>query len=114
MREDVPVIEVWNKVDALDPEAADTLRNRAERQEGVQVLSALTGEGFEALQAAMAEALDEARVSEAVDLGHGEGRVRAWLFDQGVVINETTDEDGAHLTVSWTRTQKARFEAMRG
>ena len=52
-----PRIEAWNKIDLLDAEEAARLRAEAARREDVVVLSALTGEGTDALLAAVSERL---------------------------------------------------------
>ena len=112
----VPLIEVWNKIDALSPETRQALRRTDARTEGVQAISALTGEGLDDLMAAidlrLAEALDEPRVEAELVLPHADGRRRAWLHRQGVVLAEDTAENGVHLRLRWTERQRAQFEAL--
>ena len=110
--EATPRLEVWNKVDRLDPEAAAIVVARAARTEGVLVASALTGRGIEPLLARVADTLSEQRVVAELRLGHAEGRRRAWLYEQGVVEAERQTEEGPRLTVRWTERQAAAFEAM--
>src|SRR5690606_12987029 len=43
------IIEVWNKVDALDPEAHDAIIARVEGRSDIKAVSAVTGEGVSAL-----------------------------------------------------------------
>lgn len=105
-------IEVWNKLDALDPEAADAARARAERAEDVFAISALTGEGLDALLAHIAEVLQASVTVETLVLPYAAGRKRAWLFEQDVVTDEAQDEDGFTLTVRWSAIQKARYEGL--
>ena len=116
VEDDVPLIEVWNKIDALSPETRAALRRTDARTEGVQAISALTGEGIEDLLAAvdarLAEALDEPRLEEELVLDHADGRRRAWLHRQGVVTDEEPGEDGVRLHLRWTEQQKAQFEAL--
>lgn len=45
VEEDVPLIEVWNKIDALSAETRAALRRTDARTDGVQAISALSGEG---------------------------------------------------------------------
>ncbi|MDS9466035.1 GTPase HflX [Paracoccus sp. MBLB3053] len=116
VEEDVPLIEVWNKIDALSPEIRDALRRTDARTEGVQAISALSGDGLEELAAAidarLAEALDEPREEAVLRLALEDGRRRAWLHQQSIVQSEEIDENGVSLTVSWTARQKAQFEAI--
>ena len=44
---EVPLLEVWNKIDELEEEARASVLLRAERQENVIAISALTGAGLE-------------------------------------------------------------------
>jgi len=116
VEDDVPLIEVWNKIDALSPEIRDALRRTDARTEGVQAISALSGEGLDdllaAVEARLAEALDEPREEAVLRLGLEDGRRRAWLHQQGIVQGEEIDEQGARITVRWTGRQRAMFEAI--
>ncbi|MCQ0970649.1 GTPase HflX [Paracoccus sp. TK19116] len=114
--EDTPTIEVWNKIDALSPEAHDALIRADARHEDVEAVSALTGEGVETLiasvDARLAEILDEPRRDDVVDLPFSDGRRRAWLHQAGVVRREEPRENGQRLHLRWTDRQKAAFEAL--
>ena len=110
--EGTPRIEVWNKVDRLDAEAAAIVEARAARTGGVAVASALTGSGVEALLERVADALSARRVAAEVALGHADGRRRAWLYEQGVVEGERQTEEGPRLDVRWSERQAAAFRAM--
>lgn len=111
--EDVPSIELWNKADQLDPEARMQIDRQAARSEGVFVGSALTGEGLGALFDAITDILDDARHHDVVQLAHSEGRIRAWLFAQGVVEAEIQGEDATQLNVHWSDRQKAQFRRLK-
>jgi GTP-binding protein HflX len=102
-------IEVWNKIDRLDAQARDAAQTQAARLDDVQAVSAVTGQGIEALVAAMAEALAEARHLSTVHLRFDEGRRRAWLYENDLVEDERQSEDGFDVTVRWTARQEARF-----
>ena len=110
--EDVPLIEVWNKIDLLSEPLRAGLLAQDARTEGVQAVSAWTGEGVDRLLAAIEAALAEERIEEVLDLGFAEGRRRAWLHAEGVVRQELETDGGHRVTVSWTARQKARFAAL--
>ena len=116
--EDVAAIEVWNKIDALGDDTRAALRRTDARTEGVQAVSALSGEGLDDLIAAidrqLGEVLDEPRVEGQVVLDFADGRSRAWLHEAGVVEREEAGEDGLHLDLRWTARQKGAFEAFTG
>ncbi|WP_415920687.1 GTPase HflX [Tateyamaria sp. SN6-1] len=104
--------EVWNKVDLLPAEEADAVRARAERDDGVLALSAITGEGLDDLLATVAETLQGAVTEETLVLPFSDGRKRAWLFEQDVVLAERQGEDGFEFDIRWTAIQKARFDGL--
>jgi GTPase len=82
------------------------------RQAQVVPLSALTGDGIADLSEAIAEALDETRLEADLVLPFAEGRRRAWLHAEGIVVAEREDEGGHVVTVRWTARQRARFETL--
>ena len=105
-------LEVWNKVDLLDADHAEAIRARAERDDEIFAVSAVTGEGLEELFAAIATALAADKSEATLDLDFSQGKQRAWLFKEGVVEEETQDESGFHLRVRWTARQARKFESL--
>ncbi|MEK0163424.1 GTPase HflX [Phaeobacter sp. A36a-5a] len=105
-------IEVWNKLDLLDEEEAEARRQRAEREEGIHAISAITGEGLDGLLADITDKLRLIRHEDDITLTFAQGKQRAWLFEQDVVQSETQTDTGFELTVLWTETQKNRFAAL--
>lgn len=107
-----PLLEVWNKIDALEPDARDPLLAVAARDDKVMALSALTGEGLDALYARIADMLAAPRTREELTLGFADGKQRAWLFEQGVVEDDRQTDDGYVMQVYWTERQKQKFDAL--
>lgn len=106
---DTPQIEVWNKIDRLDGDALSTVQTQAARTDDVLAISAITGEGMDTLVAGISEALAGDMVETALTLGFNEGRKRAWLFERGLVEDETQGEAGFDLKVRWNARQAAQF-----
>lgn len=104
--------EVWNKIDLLPSDEAEAVRARAERDENVFAMSAITGEGIDGLLAHVAQVLQGAVITETLVLPYAEGRKRAWLFEQDVVEAERQGEDGFEFDLRWTAVQKARFDGL--
>jgi GTPase len=111
------IIEVWNKFDQVPPDDREVLAARARRAgetgapEAVTV-SALTGEGCEALLRAVAARVDTAEPLD-VDLDAGEGEALAWLYRNGRVVARDEGEDGAlHLSVRLDAQARGRFERL--
>ena len=77
------LIEVWNKLDALDENERERVQNSAARRpedERPSVVSALTGEGMEALLSAIDRRLGSAHVSMHYDIAIEDGAKLAWLY----------------------------------
>jgi GTP-binding protein HflX len=106
------IVEVWNKVDAVDPEQAEVLAQVAARQPGVAVVSAKTGQGVPALLAAVSAALAEPAEEETLHLGFDQGRERAWLFDRKLVRGEVRTDEGYELAVRWTDRDRGLYRAL--
>ncbi len=106
--EAVPRLMVYNKID-LNPLLSPGI---AEDTDGVRrvFISAQTGEGLGVLFAAIGEMLGSELVEEQVTLGHGEGRLRALLYERGYVLAEKTDEEGhIQLTIRLPRVELAKL-----
>ena len=107
--EQARMIEVWNKLDTLEPDAAEALRQVAGRTPRVHAVSARTGEGVPALMEAIAAELSEPVHEETLLLGFDQGRQRAWLFDHKLVRSETQTERGYEMSVRWTSRDRSRY-----
>ena len=102
--------EVWNKLDLLDDDRANAIRARAQRDPDVLAISAISGEGLDAMQAVIAEALQGAVREAELTLGFADGKKRAWLFAQEIVTGEKQTEDGFIVTVRWSSEQESQFQ----
>lgn len=95
---DIPQIEVWNKIDLL-PDASP----RLERVDGGRRLrvhaSARDGTGLDLVSEAIGQQLSGSRLTGQVRIPHSAGRLRARLFELGVVAGELADDDGWLLRV---------------
>jgi GTP-binding protein HflX len=116
-----PLIEAWNKLDLLDEEARAQVLGRA-KASGIDgsveavAISALTGEGVEALFARVDAELGAGGRAIAVVLstamGADQGAARAWLHRKGVVRAESAADGGdLHLDARMSPDDLARFKA---
>ncbi|MDW3184138.1 GTPase HflX [Roseobacter sp.] len=112
VEEERPSFEVWNKLDLLDEEAADAMRARADRDNAVFAISALTGAGVAPLLDAITTQIQGAKRQTDLHLSYADGKKRAWLFDHELVEAEQQTEDGFDITVRWTVQQEAQFERL--
>jgi len=92
---DPRLLEVWNKIDRLDSEARDRMENAAHRMERRPVpVSALTGEGIDALKAAIEERLAGSRARFRITLDVADGAGVSWLHRNTEVLGKTVADDG--------------------
>ncbi|MGR3803998.1 GTPase HflX [Marinibacterium profundimaris] len=110
--DDRPMFEVWNKIDQLDEDGREAAIARAARDEHVYPISALTGEGLDVLLQAVATALVGRRFEDELHLTFEDGRRRAWLFEQDVILSEDQTDEGFTIRVRWTEKQARRYAAL--
>jgi GTP-binding protein HflX len=95
--EDGRIIEVWNKIDRLDAAERERLANLARRQppqHRPMLVSAATGEGIDALIAAIEACIAQSRVTLTVDLDGGDGAGLSWLHRHAEVLDKATTDEG--------------------
>ncbi|WP_227537576.1 ribosome rescue GTPase HflX [Marinobacter litoralis] len=91
--DEVPQLQVFNKIDLLDDFAPRIDRN----EDGIPVrvwVSAITGQGMDLLFDAVVERLAEDVVHHFVLLGPADGKLRASLHEAGSVLSEEHRESG--------------------
>ncbi|MCC7034844.1 MAG: GTPase HflX [Acidobacteria bacterium] len=99
----VPRIEVYNKIDQLSP---DERRRLQDTDPSALLISAATGEGCGDLLEAVAArlALDQQRVTVALDLGDPEQAARlGWIYRHGRVHSQTSSGDRVEVEADLPR-----------
>ena len=111
----IPILEIWNKWDALGEEQREELTPLAQTADDAVAVSALTGQGMEPLCEKLGELLTQsARVIE-VELSAADGRRLAWLHAHGEVLEERSDESDAgrrYLTVKLNAKELGQFDTL--
>jgi len=109
--EDRSILEVWNKTDLLPAGDRDIVLGDAKRAHPPAIpVSAVTGDGCDALLEAIAALVDEAPPVD-VYTPIGEGAAIAWLYRHGRVIERHDGKDGSvRLAVSLTPQALGQFE----
>ena len=93
---DIPIIEVYNKIDQL-PDVTATL-DRDQQGKPIRVwLSARTGIGVPMLGEAVGEHFDQAMARQQLRLPPSAGNLRAKLFEIGAIVGEQANEQGEML-----------------
>ncbi|WP_273509146.1 GTPase HflX [Planktotalea frisia] len=105
-------IEVWNKIDLLEPDDHDAVLARAARHEEVIATSSVTGFGMKDFVQAVELALEGEIIAETLVLPYSDGRKRAWLFERSLVEAERQGENGFELDLRWKAKDRAQFESL--
>ncbi len=107
-----PRLEAWNKVDLLADEERTRLLEDAKRRDNVVPISALTGEGLEALRERMANKLRSGEQVHQIRLAAAEGSKIAWLHARGEVLDQRVDDNEIALSVRLSPENWARFQSL--
>lgn len=100
---DQDIIEVWNKVDQLDETSLAVLQEKAdasrdkETEETAYMVSAVGGQGIEELREGIEAWLSKKDFILNVSIPPKDFHVRAWLHQNGQVMQEQTGEAGECL-----------------
>ncbi len=92
------VIEVWNKLDLLSGDARARILNSAKSRRGrnrPHVVSAVSGEGLDALLAAIEERLATGRSRFNIRIAAEDGEGLAWLYQNAEVLHRDAAEEGS-------------------
>ncbi len=105
------VIEIWNKIDRLDAASRERLLGEAaDGGKGPPIaVSAVTGEGIDALTALIEKRVSGDLDTVSVTLTPGQLGEVAWLYRNGDILDRTDNEDGG-ITVTLRATAAARAE----
>jgi len=109
------LIEVWNKIDRVDPEARARLENLAIRRpagERPVLVSATSGEGITALGEAIETRLAAGRVLIELILDPADGAGVSWLHRHTEVIRKAVNEQSGRVAMT-VRTDPERANAVR-
>lgn len=107
-----PRLEAWNKVDLLSDEERQRLIEEAGRRDDVVPISALSGEGLDALRERTAEKLRSGEQVHEVRVPARDGGRIAWLHARGEVLDQSLDHDEMRLSVRLSPDNWARFQAL--
>lgn len=113
-----PVLDVWNKLDLMPLEALEDrlAMTRNDRQNHrAACVSAITGEGLDALKAAISERLDVQATEIDIDIFPAEGHILGFLYRHARIVSQTEDTDGVlHLKVRLSDKVLGQLARMRG
>ncbi len=109
------ILEVWNKIDRLEPEAHDAIVQKASTTENVIAVSAISGEGVDRLMDEISRRLSGVLTETTITLPVEKLALLPWLYNHAVVDNREDNEDGTvTLDVRLTETEAAELERRMG
>ena len=90
-----PIVEVWNKIDLVEPSQREALRSRAAAtaEPKAVLVSAVTGEGVPQLLATIERLLSGERPTITVELGAEQLSAAPWLYRNTEVLERNDDPE---------------------
>ena len=110
--EGAPLIEAWNKIDLIDPDDPDGVKLPQHLPANVCLISAMTGQGVDALVEMVTENLSRNHNIETVTLPLSDGKRLAWLHENGRVLESEQKDQDLILTVQMSKRNWGRFHAL--
>lgn len=103
------IIEVLNKIDALDTEQKETAQQRTNLSSGPETIaiSAITGEGFDKLLATIERLIAGNAVVLEIKIAPEDHHLTGWLYESGKVITRTDNDEGVAIFTVRTNEQTA-------
>ena len=109
------IIEVWNKIDRLEPEAHDAIVQKAAQSANTLAVSAVSGEGVDALMDEIARRLSGVVTEATIVLTTDKLGLLPWLYSNVTVDGREDLEDGTvSLDVRLSEQQVAELERRLG
>lgn len=105
------ILEVWNKIDRLEPEAHDAMVQKSSGMKNVIAVSAISGEGVDGLMDEISRRLSGVMTEATVTLPVDRLALLPWLYDHAVVDSREDNEDGTvTLDLRLSETEAAELE----
>jgi len=103
------VLEVWNKIDLLDPSDRERLLREEANQTPPVAISAITGEGMKDLLRIIEERISGSLEDVKLTIAPEKMSILAWIYKNGQVTSREDHEDGS-VTIHVRATEAARTE----
>ena len=109
------ILEVWNKIDRLEPEAHDAIAQKASTAENVIAVSAMSGEGVDRLMDEISHRLSGVLTETTITLPVDKLALLSWVYNHAIVDSREDNEDGTvKLDVRLTETEAVELERRLG
>ena len=104
------LIEAWNKIDLLQGDEAVSVRAEAKRRENVVLISALGGDGVDAMLDCVADHLRKGAKVRKIRISASAGEAIAWLHANGEILDQQRGEVETQFEVRLSDADWARFQ----
>jgi GTPase len=107
------LVEVWNKIDLLDPDARAAALNAARRETARRpfVISAVTGEGIDDLLVGLENMIAASYARRLLTVSPEDGAGLNWVYENAEVLDRRSDAEGwIHLTLRISPEKLAQAE----
>ncbi|MDI7863234.1 GTPase HflX [Rhizobiaceae bacterium n13] len=109
------MIEVWNKIDRLEPDAHDAIVEKAATTENALAVSGVTGEGIDDLMNEVARRLSGVMTEATIVLPPAKLALLPWIYSNAIVDGREDLEDGSvSLDVRLAEAEAAELERRLG
>lgn len=109
------IIEVWNKIDRLEPEAHEAMVQKAAGAENVVAVSAISGEGVDHLMNEISLRLSGVMTETTITLPVDKLALLPWLYEHAIIDSREDNEDGSvTLEVRMAETEASALEGRLG
>jgi GTPase len=109
------IVEVWNKIDRLEPETHDAIVQKVAGAENVVAVSAISGEGIDHLMQEISKRLSGVMTATTIKLPLGKLALLPWLYEHSIVDGREDNEDGTvTLDVRLAESEAAELERRMG
>lgn len=106
-------IEVFNKIDLLEPASKAQIIEQAAKNSGLCALSAITGEGTERFLQMVDDKISESHAIITLQIPASDGRIIAWIHEHADVISSTLeDDDFMKMQIKIDETSLAKLNLM--
>ena len=95
--DEIPSIEIWNKIDLLDDDRRRHLIEQAAGRPDTVAVSAVTGQGVDALLDAVRARLNADSIERTVTIGSDAGATLNWLYENAEILRREELDDGQRL-----------------
>jgi GTPase len=108
-RKDGELIEALNKIDLLAASDRANLPREAAHNRRCAAVSAVSGDGCDALLDLIDRHLNDEASSVRIDIPLADGQTLAWVYRHGAVLGRRDDDETAHLSVRLSEANIARL-----